>query len=116
MLFLIAASAAAAPPAEAQTIRVDMTPDAVAGSFVPTQTLGAGIDRLGATAVQKLFTKPAVDRVLSAGWQTVSYRQNTELFVEAWHWNPHGTWSDSSGRGTAGSRVTMALARAAIPA
>ena len=68
-------------------------------SFVPNQALGAGIDRLGATAVEKLFTRPAIDRVLAAGWQTVSYRQNTELHVEAWHWNPQGTWSDPGGKG-----------------
>jgi hypothetical protein len=81
------------------TITVDIAPGAASNSFVPTDTLGAGIDRLSATAVEKLFTKPAVDRVLSAGWQTVSYRQNTELHVEAWHWNPEGTWSDPAGKG-----------------
>ena len=86
-------------PTTAGTITVDITPSAASNSFVPTEALGAGIDRLSATAVEKLFTKPAIDRVLSAGWQTVSYRQNTELHVEAWHWNPEGTWSDPGGKG-----------------
>ena len=60
-------------------------------SFVPTETLGAGIDRISTASTDKLFTEPVMKQVLSAGWQTVSYRQNTELYVEAWHWNPQGT-------------------------
>jgi hypothetical protein len=81
----------------AQTIRVDTTH--ATNSFVPTQALGAGIDRMPAAAVEKYFNQPALDSVLSAGWQPVSYRQNTELAVEAWHWNPQGTWSDPAGKG-----------------
>jgi hypothetical protein len=38
---------------------------------------------MDAGAVEKLFAQPALDTVLSAGWQTVSYRQNTELHAEA---------------------------------
>ena len=83
----------------AQTIRVDATPGHAAKTFSPTETLGAGIDRLNSAATDKLFTEPVMKAVLSAGWQTVSYRQNTELHIEAWHWNPQGTWSDASGKG-----------------
>lgn len=85
------------PIAHAQTIRVDTSH--ATNSFVPTEALGAGIDRMPAAAVEKYFSQPALPAILSAGWQTVSYRQNTELAVEAWHWNPTGTWSDSEGKG-----------------
>lgn len=80
-------------PLAAQTVRVDMAH--AVKTFVATEALGAGIDRINIKATDKLFIKPTMDQVLSAGWQSVSYRQNTELHVEAWHWNPNGAWSDS---------------------
>ena len=85
--------------ASGQTIRVDSTPEHSTNKFIPNQALGAGIDRMSAVSIDKLFTEPAIKQVLSAGWQTVTYRQNTELKIEAWHWNPKGTWSDPSGKG-----------------
>jgi hypothetical protein len=91
--------AALASVASAETIHVDAAPNHVVQSFVPTATLGAGIDRISTAATDKLFDPRVRDRVLEAGWQTVSYRQNTELHVEAWHWNPTGTWSDPAGKG-----------------
>ncbi len=97
--FLLCLSLTAAPVCLAQTIRVDATPNHAVNTFIPTEALGAGIDRINTSATDKLFTEPVMKQVLSAGWQTVSYRQNTELFVEAWHWNPQGTWSDPSGKG-----------------
>jgi hypothetical protein len=97
-LFLLAILALLST-AQAQTIRVDAAPDHATNSFIPTQALGAGIDRMPSAAVEKYFTQPALDVVLSAGWQPVTYRQNTELAIEAWHWNPQGTWSDPSGKG-----------------
>lgn len=85
--------------AQAQTIRIDAAPEHSTNSIVPNRALGAGIDRLPYGATDKLFVEPMVKEVLSAGWQPVSYRQNTELHMEAWHWNPAGTWSDPSGKG-----------------
>jgi len=97
LLAMIACALACA--SRAQTIRVDATPDHLTNTFSPTRALGAGIDRLPPGATDKLFIEPTIEKVLSAGWQTVSYRQNTELHIEAWHWNPQGSWSDPGGKG-----------------
>ncbi|HZZ16813.1 MAG TPA: glycosyl hydrolase family 5, partial [Candidatus Sulfotelmatobacter sp.] len=86
-----------AGPSMAQTVVVDMTHPT--NRFVPNQTLGAGVDRIAADAIDKDLVQPNLERTLASGWQPVTYRQNTELAVEAWHWNPQGTWSDSGGKG-----------------
>src|SRR6266542_373759 len=85
--------------ARTDTIRVDATAAHVLNRFSPAQALGAGIDRMPKAAVDAGYSAAALQKVLAAGWQHVSYRLNTELHVEAWHWNPHGTWSDPQGRG-----------------
>jgi hypothetical protein len=86
-------------PAAAQVIHIDSTPEHVINSIVPTKSLGAGVDRLPAEAADKVITKDIITKLLGAGWQTVSYRQNTELHAEAWHWNPVGAWSEPGNRG-----------------
>ncbi|HEX8816851.1 MAG TPA: discoidin domain-containing protein [Terriglobales bacterium] len=80
-----------------QTIHIDT--GRPTNRFVPNQTLGAGVDRIPAEAIDKDLVPTALQKVLASGWQPVTYRQNTELAVEAWHWNPQGTWSDASGKG-----------------
>ena len=85
--------------ATAQTITVDITPSHVKKVIIPNQMLGAGIDRIPVKVIDSAFTKPVIDRVLEAGWGPISYRQNTELYTEAWHWNSKGTWSDPNGKG-----------------
>jgi hypothetical protein len=73
-------------------------------SFSPLRALGGAIDRLrGGTTQEQIekhtewaLTDPVLKDLLGAGWGTVSYRQNTELHIEAWHWNPQGTWSNAA--------------------
>jgi F5/8 type C domain len=98
-LLLILVSMAAAPILRAQNIHVDITPSHSTNTIKPTEALGAGIDRLPYGAADKMFVEDTIKQILSAGWQTVTYRQNTELHVEAWHWNPQGGWSDPAGKG-----------------
>ena len=90
--------------ASAQNIVVDAAPSHAVNSFSPMRALGGAIDRLrgGATKeanekwTERLLTDPVLKELLGAGWQTVTYRQNTELMIEAWHWNSHGTWSNAA--------------------
>jgi len=83
--------------AQGQNITVDASHPT--NHFVPKETLGAGVDRIAAEAIDKDFLQPTLQQTVESGWQPVTYRQNTELAVEAWHWNPQGTWSDTSGKG-----------------
>jgi F5/8 type C domain len=84
---------------KAQTIRVDATPSHVANTFSPPYALGSTVDRVPSNATDPFFKPESIQKILSAGWGAISYRQNTDLFVQAWHWNPNGTWSDPAGRG-----------------
>src|SRR5438445_2176519 len=89
-LLLLTANAAVA-----QKVVVDATPSHVANTFSPPRALGAAIDRLRTGTPEHLLTDPLLKEILGAGWGTVTYRQNTELMVEAWHWNPNGKWSNA---------------------
>ena len=92
--------------ASAQNIVVDAAPSHAVNSFSPPRALGGAIDRLGINGgntreaneknTERLLTGPVLKELLGAGWGTVTYRQNTELMIEAWHWNPHGTWSNAA--------------------
>ena len=90
--------------AEAGSIVVDAAASHAVNSFSPPRTLGGAIDRLrggptkedNVTHTERLLTNPVLKELLGAGWGTVTYRQNTELMIEAWHWNPHGTWSNEA--------------------
>jgi hypothetical protein len=85
--------------AAAQAVTVDITPGHFTNSYSPMKALGAGVDAQNAGAVANIYVPATVKRMLAGGWGPVSYRLYTELSVQHWHWNPVGSWSDSSGHG-----------------
>ena len=85
--------------AAAQLVTVDATPSHVVNKFSPLYALGSTVDRVPSNATDVFFRRDQIQKVLSAGWGVISYRQNTDLFVQAWHWNPKGKWSDPCGKG-----------------
>src|SRR5260370_36662804 len=78
-----------------QIVHVDTTP-AKAIQFDPDVALGSSIDILQQNQVDAVYSEPILKESLSAGWGPITYRQNTELTVAAWHWNANGTWSDAA--------------------
>ena len=81
--------------AAAQTITVDVSHST--NHFIPSEALGAGVDRILVEAIDKDLLPASLAVTQTSGWQPVSYRQNTDLTIDAWHWNPKGTWSVGSG-------------------
>ncbi|HET6266603.1 MAG TPA: discoidin domain-containing protein [Acidobacteriota bacterium] len=76
-----------------EIVRVDATPSR-AIVFDPDKALGSSMDILAADQIDKVYSKEMIQEALSAGWGPITYRQNTELSIGAWHWNPNGTWSN----------------------
>jgi len=76
------------------TVRVDVTPGHAINSFDPDSALGSSIDVLSRTGIDKVYSPHVVQESLSAGWGPITYRNNTELRMAAWHWTENGVWSD----------------------
>jgi hypothetical protein len=57
------------PPAN---VVVDTIPDHAVSSFNPFLSLGAGIDRLHGNTTDKVLTPEFIQKIQTAGWQTVS--------------------------------------------
>ncbi len=83
------------PIAAAQTVVID---GAVAHAipFDPDLALGTSIDILPSKLIDKVYSEDILKKSLSAGWGPITYRQNTELTIAAWHWNEYGTWSEGA--------------------
>jgi hypothetical protein len=96
---LLMASCALCPTARSQSVQVDATPAHVVNTFRPLYALGSTVDRIPSNATDVFFRPDQIAQIQQAGWGVISYRQNTDLFVQAWHWNPNGKWSDPKGKG-----------------
>src|SRR6202167_4617000 len=90
------AAAQSASAAESQTaiVHVDATTGHAINSFDPDSALGSSIDVLSHDAIDKVYTPHIIQESLSAGWGPITYRNNSELRMAAWHWTENGTWSD----------------------
>ena len=82
--------------AQPATVRVDATPGHIINSFDPDSALGTSIDVLSRNDINKVYTPHIVQESLSAGWGPITYRNNTELRMAAWHWTEDGKWSDGA--------------------
>ena len=82
------------PALEPGTVLIDATPGHDLASFNPDEALGSSIDVLSRADIDKVYTPHILQESLSAGWGPITYRNNSELRMAAWHWNETGSWSD----------------------
>src|SRR5450432_1080889 len=97
VLFLLGSWSVVPFHALGQTVRIDVTPGRSI-SFDPDQAMGSSMDILPAKQFDAVYSGPILKESLSAGWGPITYRQNTELTIDAWHWNPNGKWSESESK------------------
>ncbi len=90
---LVAPAVAQSPDA---TVHVDITPSHQINSFDPDSALGSSLDVLSRRDIDRVHTPHIVQESLSAGWGPITYRNNSELRMAAWHWNSAGSWSDAA--------------------
>ena len=104
------------PHSETTKITVWFKPGYPAARFVPSHAFGAALDGHEKGEVDRMLSSKNVKEMLSAGLKPLSYRLRTELAVEAWHWNPIGTWSEpgrrqgywiSSGKSAKGHSISV---------
>ena len=64
--------------------------------FRPIRALGTSIDNDATDRVAIHYSPAMIKLMLSTGLGTLTYRLNTELSIQDWHWNPDGQYSDAA--------------------
>jgi hypothetical protein len=93
---LILATGGAEDPKNLITIRIQRSHPL--NRFVPSHAFGAALDGHEQGEIESMLSSANIREMLTAGLKPLSYRLRTELAGEAWHWNPHGKWSDPARR------------------
>lgn len=105
-LFSISCTASAQNDAQGSGADIVVDTSHAVNSFSPLKALGGAVDRQGGGTTEQqvadhtnwVLSPPVLKELLGAGWGMITYRQNTELQIQAWHWNPTGSWSNASER------------------
>ncbi len=95
-VIIISFITSAALAQQAAIVRVDTNPKHILNSFDPDRSLGSSLDVLSHNGIDQVFTPHILQESLSAGWGPITYRNNTELRMAAWHWTENGSWSDAA--------------------
>src|ERR1700733_4624472 len=85
-----------APSQDPQTaiVHVDVAAAHEINSVDPDAALGSSIDVLSRLDIDKVYSPHIIQESLSASWGPITYRNNSELRMAAWHWTENGAWSD----------------------
>src|SRR5467141_2801665 len=74
------------------TITVSLRGGRPLNRFNPAHAFGAGIDGHDKGEADRQLKPDNIGKMLSAGLRSLTYRLRTELAIDAWHWNPQGSW------------------------
>src|ERR1044071_7284869 len=83
-------------PQSLRQVTVSFKPGNPSTRFDPSHAFGAAIDGHEKGELDQMLSRQNVRAMLSAGLKPLSYRLRTELAGEAWHWNPHGSWTETN--------------------
>lgn len=79
---------------DSQIVVATIMSDHALATFDPRTVWGAALDGHELSDAAAIYTRHNIAAMKSAGLGPITYRLRTELGIDAWHWNPAGTWSD----------------------
>lgn len=92
LLYCVLSASAFAQKKQNGTLTIHFSSHPV-NAFVPDTSLGAAYDGHEKGQNDLILQPENIKAMQSVGLKPLTYRLRTELGIEAWHWNPKGTWS-----------------------